>query len=285
MIVTISPDSLDRAINRLRQAAGVTGISVTVFNKGTLAYQKAFGYAQIEKQLPLQNRQVFYVASLSKAVFGYLVAQLVMEGKLKLDKPLVEYVNFTKWTFNRPWRGYDDIADDERYTKITARMCLSHSTDFQNWRFLTARGFDEEAPLVIRFEPGSWYAYSGEGMVLLQYVIEHLMDKELETLAMERIFIPLSMSNTSYVWEERFATNYCNGQHNTQEVLPKDTEDEGNAAGCMETTQEDYARFLSHLFLQPPFTPLFSSKVNSQKPLPQKHGYSVYFSENLRHEL
>ena len=69
----------------------------------------------------------------------------------------------------------------------------------------------------------------------------------LETLARRRVFDPLGMEMTSYVWQDRFNESYCLGHAADQTPFPKDTEDEAGAAGSMETTPEDYAKFFGHV--------------------------------------
>ena len=71
-------------IKTLVDTAAVTGITVTIFNNDTGAYQKAYGYANYAEKDSLKINHVFYGASLSKAVFVYIVAQLVNEGFVDL---------------------------------------------------------------------------------------------------------------------------------------------------------------------------------------------------------
>jgi len=66
-------------------------------------------------------------------------------------------------------------------------------------------------------------------------------------LARERVFGPLDMDMTSYVWQERFENNYCYGHTTEQKLIDKDTEDEAGAAGSMETTPVDYSKFLTKI--------------------------------------
>lgn len=242
--------ALDAHLQRLVDTASVTGLTATVFNDDTVVYQRAFGYANAETRDSLTPQHVFYGASLSKAVFGYLVAQLAEEGRIELDRPLQDYLDvpLPELQFAKEWRGYHDLAGDPRYRDITARMCLSHSTGLPNWRWLSRTGeFTPEGKLSFYFDPGTGYSYSGEGMSLLQHVVEHITGTGLEQLARKRIFDPLGMDRTSYVWQERFAGGFCHGHRTDQTVIPKDTEDEAGAAGSLETTPADYARFLSHL--------------------------------------
>ncbi len=244
---TIAPLALDNRIRFLMAEARVTGLAVTILNNNQIAYQKAFGFSHHPSRDTLRTNHLFYGASFSKAIFGYIVAVLVDQKIIDLDRPLIQYLDFTQLEFEKAWRGYSDLRLDERHQQITARMCLSHTTGFPNWRFLTAQGFDPNGRLEIHFEPGSEYWYSGEGILLLQYVVEHLTGKGLEQLAQELLFGPLKMENTSYRWQKRFEGNYCNGHTISAEVLPKDKEDEANAAGSLETTPEDYARFFAHI--------------------------------------
>lgn len=247
----ISKSKLTLKIQSLIDSAEVTGISIAIFNDNKVAYQKSFGYSNLEKKDSLTNKTVFYGASLSKAVFGYIVAHLANDKIIELDKPLQDYLNkpLSDFEFEKEWQGYSNLKNDERYKNITARMSLSHTTGFPNWRFLTSTGFDKNGELTINTEPGERYSYSGEGMVLLQFVIENITGKDLEQLAREIVFDPLNMNMTSYVWQERFEGIYCNGHTIEQKVIPKDKdfEDNANSAGSMETTLEDYGKFIIHL--------------------------------------
>lgn len=250
----IKSTDLDVKIKSLMEAAKVTGLAISIFNDNQIVYRKAFGYANYDRKTALQINHSFYGASLSKAVFGYLVANLVDEGVLDLDKPLQQYLDFPLYKLNaeNKGRGMQDLENDKRYEKITARMCLSHTTGFQNWRWIPRPGVPEnkEKQLRIYFEPGTQYFYSGEGIILLQYVIEHITGKGLEELAKEKVFEPLQMKNTSYVWQDRFEDTYCLGHTADQQVIEKDKRDEAQAAGSMETNLIDYSLFVKHVLQQ-----------------------------------
>ena len=249
----ISEVELTIKIQSLIDTAKVAGVSIAIFNNNEIAYQKSFGYANLAKKDSLSNNKVFYGASFSKAVFGYLVAQLANEGVIDLDKPLQDYLEkpLPDVEFEKEWRGYKNLKNDIRYENITARMCLSHTTGFPNWRWMTKEGkFFREGKIRFLIDPGTRYSYSGEGIQLLQFVIEQITNKGLEELAQEKIFNPLQMDMTSYIWRERFENQYCNGHNAQGVVLIKDTEDEAGAAGSMETTLEDYSKFIEHILTQ-----------------------------------
>ncbi|HEV7620479.1 MAG TPA: serine hydrolase domain-containing protein, partial [Flavisolibacter sp.] len=182
----------------------------------------------------------FYGASLSKSVFAFLVMQLVDEGKIDLDKPLYSYLPKPLPEYN----SYKDLAGDDRWKLITARHCLDHTTGFPNWRQFNPH---DNKKLEIFFTPGERYAYSGEGLYLLQFVVENITGRNLEDLAQDKIFKPFGMSRTSYLWQPSFETNYALGHDMNSDTIEKDRRTKTNAAGSMETTIADFSRFLSSL--------------------------------------
>ncbi|WP_445382974.1 serine hydrolase domain-containing protein [Robiginitalea sp. IMCC43444] len=247
----IEKEQLTEKIKSLMESADVNGLAVSILNNNESVYQKTYGYSNWSTKDTLNNNSIFYGASLSKAVFAVLVMQLVEEGKINLDTPLQNYLDkpLSEYEFNRDWRGYDDLKDDKRYECITARMCLSHTTGLPNWRFLTKSGFDINGKLHFRHEPGTRYSYSGEGISLLQFVVEKITGKGLEAIAQEKIFQPLEMKRTSYIYvqQEKFKNQYVYGNDKNQKMIPFDEADEAGAAGTLCTTLADYSKFIEAL--------------------------------------
>ena len=126
-------------------------------------------------------------------------------------------------------------------------MCMSHTTGLPNWRWIGPVGPFVGDSLHFGFDPGTRYNYSGEGMYLLQHVIERMTGEALTPMAQERIFDPLGMTMTSYLWQDRFEGNFVNGHRADQSVVRKDRRDDANAAGSMETTLADYTKFFQHV--------------------------------------
>ena len=165
---SIEVAALEAAVIDIIDMASVPGLSVAIINDSEVVYSHAFGVKNGETGEALDTNTVFAGASLSKTVFAYLVMQLVAEGVLELDRPLHEYLG-------RPlpsYPNYTDLEGDERYRRITPRMCLSHTTGFPNWRW-----FMDDNRLQFTFEPGERHGYSGEGISLLQMVVEELTGK------------------------------------------------------------------------------------------------------------
>jgi CubicO group peptidase (beta-lactamase class C family) len=231
----ISAAEIDAVMARLMNAAEVTGAGIAVLHGGKIEFLKGYGFRDKEKKLPLTVDSVVSAASFSKVAFAFLAMELVDEGALDLDKPVYQYLP-------KPlpeYANYADLANDSRYKRITARMLLSHTSGFANWRSM-----EDDRKLRIHFEPGSRFAYSGEGIDLLQLVVETITKKPLDELMQDRVFQPLGMSRTSMVWQDRFETDYANGYDVYGRSLGPEKRKTPDAAGSMQTTVGDFARFL-----------------------------------------
>jgi CubicO group peptidase (beta-lactamase class C family) len=240
---TISADALTKSIKRLMKNANVHGMAISVFNKNQIVYKKSFGYKRFDTKDTLQTNTNIYGASLSKAVFAVLAMKLVEEKLIDLDKPLQEYLPKPVYEYGKGtiWnQDYTALKDDSLYKKITTRMCLAHTTGFPNWRW------DEpDQKLRIRFTPGLYYGYSGEGLCYLQFVLEKITGKLLEQLMDEKIFHPLGMNSSAYSWKPEFEKNYSYGHAADGKIYPKDKDNAPRSASTLETTLDDYSLFVA----------------------------------------
>lgn len=235
-------DSLTIKIDKLIEKANVHGIAITVFNENKVTYQKSFGYKDFEKKIALNDSTNIYGASFSKAVFGVLVMKLVENGVIDLDTPLQSYLSKKIYEYKPETKWHDDFSalkNDSLYHKITARMCLNHTTGFANSRWV-----ESDYQLRVNRKPGSRYSYSGEGFIYLQVVLEKTLGKSLEELAQEIIFEPLNMHRTSYQWNPTFEKNFAYGHNTLGKKYVKDIDNEPRGGGTLETTSEDYTKFL-----------------------------------------
>ena len=237
----ISFVALDNKIESLMKAANVQGLAIAIFNNNESVYKKTFGYKRVDTKEPINTNSNIYGASLSKPVFAVMVMKLVEEGFLDLDKPLQDYLPKPIYEYppSKKWHdNYSDLKADSLYRKITARMCLDHTSGFPNWRW-----YEPDQKLRVKFRPGSRYEYSGEGMVYLQVVLEHMLGKSLEELMKEKIFIPSGMNRSSYTWQKEFEKDYCFGHQSTGALYEKDKDNDARSASTLETTLDDYTLF------------------------------------------
>lgn len=234
---TITPAVIDSIVKKLMDTADVMGLQIGIINNNNPVYVKSYGYKNKALGQMNDTGSSFYAASLAKPLFGYIVMQLVDDGVIDLDKPICQYLP-------KPLPAYDnykDLAADERWKLITARVCLAHTTGFPNWR-----GEDpDDKRLKILFTPGSRYSYSGEGINLLQLVVETVTKTPLEVLARERIFKPFNMALSDFVWQPRFAKDEATGYNVNGDTVAERRFDKAYAAGSMQTTIADYTRFMA----------------------------------------
>jgi CubicO group peptidase (beta-lactamase class C family) len=220
------------------------GVAVAVIENGKVKYLKTWGKRNAKGD-PLTPDTIMYGASLTKTVFAYLVAQLADEGNIDLDasiatylrKPLPEYTDAED--DYAPWQH---LAGDERWRKLTPRILLNHSSGFSNFYWLNS---DER--LKFNFDPGSRYGYSGDGIMLLQFVLEKGLGLNVEAELQRRFFKPYGMTNTSLIWQSRFNENLADGWKQDGTVEPHDERSRVRAAGSMDTSISDLAKLFAAL--------------------------------------
>jgi CubicO group peptidase (beta-lactamase class C family) len=230
----ITAAEIDETVQRLMRAGQVPGLGLAILNDRRVAYLKAYGERDTKKHLPLTIDSVMTSASFSKSTFAFMVMQLVQEGVLDLDATVQRYLRRALTEYP----DYKDLAGDERYQRITTRMLLSHTAGFPNLRILNM------GRLNINFEPGSRYAYSGEGIRLLQLVVEEATRQPVQTLMRDRVFRRFGMARTSLTWESAFETDYAHGYDEYGRSLGPQRRRRADTAGSMQTTVADFSRFI-----------------------------------------
>lgn len=238
-------------VKKVMAETHANGMAVAVIDHGKVRYVQAYGIRNAKGD-PLTTDTVMYGASLTKTVFAYTVMQLVDQGKLKLDTPVKDDLDKPlpsygpDRVFPDKYGPYKDLAGDSRWEKITPRMCLTHSTGLANFWFI-----EPDHKLLIHFEPGTRYSYSGEGFILLQFVIEH--GRKAQGLGLDvsdltkANFDRLGMTRTSLVWRRDFAANLADGWNDQGEIQEHDERSKVRAAGSMDTTISDLSKFVSAL--------------------------------------
>jgi CubicO group peptidase (beta-lactamase class C family) len=243
--------AIDAKVKQIMARTHAKGVAVAVIDRGKVSYVSACGVRNLKGD-PLTTDTVMYGASLTKTVFAYTVMQLVDQGKLELDTPIRDMLPMPLPSygpdpvFPDKYGPYKDLAGDPRWEKLTPRMSLTHATGFHNFWFM-----EPDRKLRIHFEPGTRYGYSGEGFILLQFAIEH--GRKAEGLGMDvgdltgAIFDRLRMTRTSLVWRDSFAENLADGWNDRGQVQEHDQRSKVRAAGSMDTTIADIAKFAAAL--------------------------------------
>jgi CubicO group peptidase (beta-lactamase class C family) len=202
----------------------VPGLSLAIVRDGKLAGAVAVGVRNISSGAPVDDHTIFDAASLSKPVFAYGVLQLIDAGALSFETRLSTYVS-------------DYVRDDPRAESVTVAEVLSHTSGLPNWR-------SDKLPLKTYFSPGARFSYSGEGYIWLQRVVEKITGEGLETTMRRLVFVPLGMTESSYVWQPRFDADYADPHDAALVPGAKRKPTDAGAAYSLQTTAVDYARFV-----------------------------------------
>ena len=224
---------LDATVPCLLNKYKVPGVAVAIVRNGEVYFSKGWGKLRADKDAPINDQTLFPAASLTKPVFAYGTLMLVRDGRLDLDRSLSDYLD-------EPY-----IQGDDRLTKITARMVLSHTSGFPNWR--PGRWTDSSEPLTIQFEPGTNFKYSGEGYNYLQRIVEHITGRPLDIYMKDAVLDPLDMNDSYFAWDEAMASVIVTPHNKGGRAVDKWQwrPDQPMGAGTLYTTIEDYAKFLS----------------------------------------
>ncbi|WP_080057240.1 serine hydrolase domain-containing protein [Spirosoma aerolatum] len=222
-----NPAQFDAFIDQLMKRDSIPGLSIAIIRQNKLVYHKGYGLTRSDSTQKVTSETIFEAASLTKPTFAYAVLQLVDQGLLDLDKPLCEYL------------PYSDVATDERYKKITARLVLSHRSGLPNWRKNR-----RSSELAMLRTPGERFGYSGEGFVYLQKVVEKITGKPINEFMEERVLNPLGMTNSGYVWKPTFDSHVALPHYEGDNVGEKYKPDQANMAYSLQTSANDYAKFI-----------------------------------------
>jgi CubicO group peptidase (beta-lactamase class C family) len=239
----ITAQQADSIAQRAFEENHVTGAQIAVVDQGALVFSGAYGTRRKDPLLPMDRETTTWAASITKGVFATYLMQLVERGEINLDtpipkllaKPLNEY---------EPYRETGtEIVSDPRWPTVTPRMLMAHTSGLLNFATL-----EPDKKMRLHFAPGSRYGYSGEGIGLVQFVIEQQKGTHLDTLMQNAIFGPLGMTRTGLIYRSEFAANVADRFGVDEKFRSQTKRYPARAAGSMTTSAEDLARFASALF-------------------------------------
>ncbi len=172
------------------------GAAIAVIEKGNLIFEKGYGLANLEYDIPVKPDTVFHVASVSKQFTAMAILLLEEDGVLSIDDDIRKYL--------------PELPDYGN--KITIRNLLQHTSGIRDqWQTLGIAGWslmdvitqDQILRLLFRqkelnFPPGTKHLYSNGGFTLLAEIVSRSSGKTFPEFCMERIFKPLKMTNTHF---------------------------------------------------------------------------------------
>lgn len=172
-------------------------ISFAIIYKSDIVHANAFGYSKIVKLA--DSTSIYRIGSITKTFTAFLMMQLVEEGTIHLDDAVEVYLPEIKHI-----RGYDINK------KITFRQLASHTSgmireprnfkssngSIELWENKTLKAISKTS---LKNQTGEKFLYSNIGYALLGLALSRATNKPFMELIEEKIFIPLSMSNTYFI--------------------------------------------------------------------------------------
>ena len=225
--MTSGMEILKKEIPQLMKEAEIAGLSISVIDNGKVIFSQGFGYENTKSRKVITGNTVFEGASLGKPLLAYLAIRLVEEGHLSIDAPIGSSVKGSLPP------AVQNIAD-----KVSMRMLLSHTSGLPN-----ARSSNDS--LRLYFPPGERFSYSGEGIMLLQQVIEKKMNLPVDSLMKKYVFLPLMMAHSSFIWLPSYELQKAYGHNELMEVMGRNKPLQANAANSLHTTATDYGNFFA----------------------------------------
>jgi len=187
-------NAVDRGRQIMRAALtdqNLPGLSVAVGVGNEIVWAEGFGWADLEKRIPVAPALRFRIGTASTALTSAAVGVLLEKGRLKLDEEIQTYVpEFPK----KPW-------------PVTLRQLMGHLSGVRNdggdegpllgqhcERITEALPAFADRPLL--FEPGTKYRYSSYGWILVSAAVEAAAKDAFLTFMQEQVFEPLKMDDT-----------------------------------------------------------------------------------------
>lgn len=235
---TVTPD--EAVLTSFRELARdhVTGAQIAILNRGKVVWTYAYGFRDEEHKLPMTQDTNIWAASITKSVFATWVMHLVEQHQLDLDKPIAQMLEKPLNTYEPYKISGSEIVRDPQWQKVTPRMLLAHTSGLANFA-----DFEPDKKLHLHFPPGTRFAYSGEGLNLLQFAIEELQPAAINIGMQRDLFGPLGMRHTGMVWRPEFDADAALRYDAKGGLIGATHRDKPRAAGSMTTTVDDLGRF------------------------------------------
>lgn len=177
-------------LSELAEKQKVPGIAVSVVQNGEVMLQGGWGFADLEKQIPMDPQTILTrAASASKPIAAMALGKLVASGQMDWDGSYYDYVPYF------PKKQYD----------FSLRQLASHTAGIRGYK---GKEYALNKPFSIRdslavfqddpllFEPGTSYHYNSYDWVLLSLAIEEVTGQSFEQFVRKEILDPLGMQLT-----------------------------------------------------------------------------------------
>jgi CubicO group peptidase (beta-lactamase class C family) len=169
---------------------GMPGCVAAASQDGKLMVNRAYGLADLERNVPLTTESLLDAGSIRKQFVAAAVLILVAEGRLSLSDNVRKYI---------------PELHDFGHT-ITIDHLLTHTSGIRDWVPLLnwASGDPDTMSMILRqrtlnFVPGTEWSYSNSGYVLLPEIVTRTSGMKFSEFLHKRVLDPLGMKHSRYV--------------------------------------------------------------------------------------
>lgn len=182
----LDKEAVDKFVADYIDKNGLPGASIVIVKDGEVVHEKGFGHDS-EGQ-PITEKSLMRIGSVSKTFTAFSVLQLVDEGKIHLDDPIMKYIPEVK-------------LDDSRWKEVTIRQLLNHTSGVPNPLIVpqannTRAGVERLHDWQLQSEPGEKYAYSNPNYWILAFLVEKVSGIEFDDYLKRNVFSPLDMNDS-----------------------------------------------------------------------------------------
>lgn len=199
----------------------IVGVSVALIVGDSLIWEKGFGFADLENQIPMTKNTVVNIGSITKPVTALCAMQLQDKGLLDINQPVTKYLP----QFH-PKTRFGDI------NQIKVKDLIIHSSGIQSdiWKnsdlnsgkYTDVVDFINETQLL--YPPGALGFYSNSGYNILGHVLKEVSGIDYKNYVHENIFKVLGMKNSGF-WVDSLKNKtkiYDNGRNEVKEYPLRD---------------------------------------------------------------
>ena len=237
--------AIDSLYQSFATANHAPGVAYGIVYNGRLIHTGAFGYADMDTQVPVTPRSVFRIASMTKSFVAFAILQLRDAGLLSLDDPINRYLP--------EWNHGNLIPGDA--PAITIRHLLTHAAGLPEdnpWGDRQLDISDERFLGLIRAgfsfsnAPGIAYEYSNTGYALLGEIVRRVSGRRYDQFIQTEILNPLGMKDTYWEYTAVPDSLLAKGYHWTREgwtVAPMLHDGAYGSMGGLLSSVDDFARY------------------------------------------
>jgi CubicO group peptidase (beta-lactamase class C family) len=194
-------DKLIPFIEQVVAACGLAGLAIGIVKAGELVYAQGFGVRNLDTQEPVTPRSLFHLASISKTFVATAIVQLVEQGEIALDVPVITYLPYFQ-------------LQDSRYQAITFRQMLNHTSgmahELGDYQWHAPEDDEEALERYVRSladeeliaAPGEKYGYSNIAFDVLGDVIAKVSGQPFEAYMKAHLLEPLAMHDSTFLRRE-----------------------------------------------------------------------------------